>query len=591
MNNDQVILFVILLVFFGMLIWGKIRYDLVAFSALVIAVIAGVIPESKAFDGFAHHATIIIALVLILSKALSKSGAIELIARQIIDSGRKLSTHIAIMCSVSAILSAIMNNVAALALLMPIDIHAAAKAKRNPALTLMPLSFASILGGLITLIGTPPNIIISSYREKALGEPFGMFDFSPVGLVVTLFGVLFITLIGWRLIPVERDKYDASKGLFDIANYIAEVRVPEVSKIIGKKMPELDDIADEAGVVILGLVRKGSHLPGRARREIIKKGDILVIETDATAIDDFVGVLELEYAGAEKYQGISEKGLSLIEVVIPEGSRADGRTEQSLRLQYRHGVILLGISRQGKKVRERVRKLEIKAGDVLLLLGLDEQLSSVSQWLESLPLKERDLQVIQRNKAWLAVGIFASAIAIASFGLLHLPMALAIACLFMLAFKIIPIHELYESIEWPVIVLLGSMIPIGIALETSGGTALIAKNIISLTTGYGPIVVLAILMIVTMTLSDLLNNTATAVIAAPIAIDIANQLHVNPDPFLMAVAVAASCAFLTPIGHKNNTLILGPGGYRFGDYWRMGLPLEIIIIAVSLPMILLVWPI
>jgi len=590
MNSDQIILFILLLFVFGMLIWGKVRYDLVAFSALVIAVITGVVPESKAFDGFAHHATIIIALVLILSKALSRSGAIELIARQVVNSGRKLSAHIAIMSTVSAILSAIMNNVAALALLMPIDIHAAAKAKRNPALTLMPLSFASILGGLITLIGTPPNIIISSYREKALGEPFGMFDFSPVGLVVTITGVLFITLIGWRLIPVERGKYDASKGLFDLANYIAEVRVSETSKIIGKKMPELDEMADDDGVIILGLVRNGKHLPGRARREIIKKGDILVIETDATSIDDFVGELQLEYVGAEKYQGISETGLSLIEVAIPEGSRADGRTEQSLRLHYRHGVFLLGISRQGKKVRERVRKLEIKAGDVLLLLGPDEQLSNVSQWLESLPLKERDLQVIQRNKAWLAVGIFSSAIAIASFGLLHLPTALALACIFMLAFKIIPLEELYHSIEWSVIVLLGSMIPIGIALESSGGTALIAENIISLAEGYGPVVVLAILMIVTMTLSDVLNNTATAVIAAPIAVDIANQLNVNPDPFLMAVAIAASCAFLTPIGHKNNILILGPGGYSFGDYWRMGLPLEVIIVAVSLPMILFVWP-
>ncbi len=591
MNIDQLILFVLLLIVFGMLIWGKVRYDLVAFSALVIAVILGVVPEKKAFDGFAHHATIIIALVLILSKALSKSGAIELIAKQIIVSGRKLSAHIAIMSGVSAVLSAIMNNVAALALLMPIDIQAAVKAKRNPALTLMPLSFASILGGLITLIGTPPNIIIASYREAALGEPFGMFDFSPVGLVVTIVGVLFITLIGWRLIPIENDKYDSSKGLFEIANYIVEVRVSEKSKILGKKVSELDEIVDEAGVVILGVVRKGSRLPGRARRETISKGDILVIETDSTAIDDFVGAVGLEYVGTEKYQGISKKGLSLMEVTIPQGSLADGQNEESLRLHYRHGVTLLGISRKGKKVRVRVRKLKFQPGDVLLLLGPDEQLANVAQWMGSLPLKERDLQVIQRNKAWLAVGIFASAIGAASFGLLNLPISLAVACILMLAFKIIPLNELYESIEWPVIVLLGSMIPIGTALESSGGTALIAKNIVQLAEGYGPVIVLIILMIVTMTLSDVLNNTATAVIAAPVAIDIANQLQVNPDPFLMAVAVAASCAFLTPIGHKNNALILGPGGYRFGDYWRMGLPLEIIVVLVSIPMILIVWPI
>lgn len=590
MANDQLILFALLVAVFGMLIWGKVRYDLVAFSALVIAIITGVVPESQAFSGFGHHATVIIALVLVLSKALSNSGAIELVARFVINSGRKLSSHIAIMSGVSAILSAIMNNVAALALLMPIDIQAAEKAKRSPALTLMPLSFASILGGLITLIGTPPNIIVASYRETALGAPFGMFDFTPVGLLVTIAGVLFIALVGWRLIPVDRSKHNSSRELFDIANYIAELRVPEKSWIIDKKVAELDDAADEADVNILGLVRRGTQLPGRARREVIKKGDILVFEADASAIDEFVGSLGLEYVGADKYKGISEKGMSLAEFVIPEGSRAQGRTEQSLRLHYQHGVTLLGISRQGRRIRERVRKLEIMAGDVLLLLGPDEQLSEVGQWLGAMPLKKRDLQVTQRHKAWLAVAIFSSAILLASFGLLHLSTALAAACVLMVAFKVIPLRELYESIEWPVIVLLGSMIPIGTALETSGGTALIGENIALIAADYGPVVVLAVLMIVTMTLSDVMNNAATAVIAAPIAIDIANRLELNPDPFLMGVAVAASCAFLTPIGHKNNTLILGPGGYRFGDYWRMGLPLEIIVITVALPVILMVWP-
>lgn len=590
MTADQITLFVLLTAVFGMLIWGKVRYDMVAFSALVIAVITGVVPEDQAFSGFGHHATIIIALVLILSKSLSNSGAIELVARYLINSGRKLSSHIAIMSGISATLSAIMNNVAALALLMPIDMQAANKAKRSPALTLMPLSFASILGGLITLIGTPPNIIIASYRETALGEPFGMFDFTPVGLAVTLVGVAFIALVGWRLIPTERSKHNSSTELFDVANYIAEVRVPETSWVIDKKVSELDEEADRADVMILGLVRRGVQLPGRARRETIKKGDILVFEADAAAIDEFVGSLGLEYVGAEKYQGIAEKGLSVMEFVIPEGSRAQGRTEQSLRLHYQHGVTLLGISRQGKRIRERVRKLEILAGDILLLLGPEEQLNEVGQWLGAMPLVKRDLQVTQRHKALLAVSIFSSAILVASLGWLHLSTSLAAACVLMLAFHIIPLRELYESIEWPVIVLLGSMIPIGSALETTGGTALIADSITLLAIDYGPVMVLAVLMIVTMTLSDVMNNAATAVIAAPVAIDIANRLGLNPDPFLMGVAVAASCAFLTPIGHKNNTLILGPGGYRFGDYWRMGLPLEILVIAIALPVILLVWP-
>ncbi|RTZ60548.1 MAG: SLC13 family permease [Gammaproteobacteria bacterium] len=590
MTTQQSILFALLFAVFGMLIWGRIRYDVVAFSALIAGVILGVVPEEHAFDGFGHHATIIIALVLIISRALSKSGAIELVARHLIDSGRSLFSHIAIMSAVAAGLSAIMNNVAALALLMPMDIQTAQKAKRSPALTLMPLSFASILGGMITLIGTPPNIIIASYRAEALGQPYHMFDFAPVGLVTAAAGIAFIALIGWRLIPASRTRYSGEQDGFDVNNYIAELRVPEDSRIIGKKVAELDDEVEEAGATIMGLVRRGEYLPGRARRAEIRKGDILVIEADAKAIDELVGALQLEYIGTEKHEGLTREELSLAEVVIPEDARAVGRSEHSLRLHYRRGVALLGISRQGKFIRERVRKIVIEPGDVLLLLGPKEQLDDTINWLGALPLKQRDLQVIQRNKAWIATGIFAAAIIAASFGILGLPIALGLASIGMILLKIIPLRELYDSVEWPVIVLIASMIPLGTALETTGGTALIADQIIRYSADYGPVAVLTFLMIVTMSLSDVLNNTATAVIAAPIAIDIAHRLQVSPDPFLMAVAVAASCAFLTPIGHKNNTLILGPGGYRFGDYWRMGLPLEILVVVVSIPMILVVWP-
>lgn len=590
MISEQVLLFSLLGIVFALLLWGKIRYDLVAFGALVVAIIIGVVPQENAFDGFGHHATIIIALVLIVSRGLSNSGAIELIAKYVVDASRSLFLHISIMSAVAAGLSAIMNNVAALALLMPIDMQAAAKAKRSPALTLMPLSFASILGGLITLIGTPPNIIIASFREQAFGEPFGMFDFSPVGIVAAVAGVIFVTLVGWRLIPNVTSDQGASKELFQIQAYVAEVRVGEKSSIIGKKVRDLDAEGEDADVAIIGLVRRGKRFPGHARRVLIKQGDLLVIQANASNIDTFVGGHALEYVGSEKHASLIGEDLSLVEIVIPEGARIEGRTALGVRLLYRHGVTLLGVSRQGKSFRERVRKLTIQAGDVLLLLGPSERLADIAVWLGGLPLQERDLQVIQRNKAGIAVAAFVLAIAAASIGILHLPAALAIVCIIMVGFNIVPVREIYSAIEWPVIVLLGSMIPIGSALETSGGSALIAQGIVSLSEGYGAMIVLTLLMVVTMTLSDVLNNTATTVIAAPIAIDIANRLGVNADPFLMAVAVAASCAFLTPIGHKNNTLIMGPGGYRFGDYWRMGLPLEIIVIAVSIPMIIWIWP-
>jgi di/tricarboxylate transporter len=591
MNTDLIILFTLLFFVFAFLIWGRWRYDLVAFMALVVALLTGVVPVEQAFVGFGHPATIIIALVLIVSRALSNSGAVELLAHYVLNSSKKIGTHISLMAGVSAILSAFMNNVAALALLMPVDLQAAAKAKRSPALTLMPLSFATILGGMITLIGTPPNIVIAQYRNDALGAPFKMFDFAPVGAACALMGVLYIATIGWRLIPIARREHDSSKELFDIEDYIAEVKVSEGSSTIGKKVSELDDAVEENEAEIVGLVRRGHRMPGLARRVEVAKGDVLVLKAKPDGIDKLVGELGLEYARSSQDKGtLTGDELALMEVVVPEGARIEGRSAFSHRLLYRYGVTLLGISRQGKRFTERVRKVKIQAGDILLLLGPDEQLPEITDRLGCLPLAERGLQVIQRRKAGMAIGIFAAAVLLASIGVLHLPIALASAAVLMVLLNIVPLRQVYESVEWSVIVLLGAMIPIGAALETSGGTELIAESIVNAAAGFPPAVVLVLLIVVTMTLSDVMNNTATAVIAAPIAVDIASRLGVNSDPFLMGVAVAASCAFLTPIGHKNNTLILGPGGYRFGDYWRMGLPLEILIVLVATPMILLVWP-
>ena len=590
--TDQNILFVLLFFVFVFLVWGRWRYDLVAFSALMVAAAAGVIPAGEAFSGFGHPAVVVIALVLIVSRGLSNSGAIELLSRYLLKSSRSLRMHIGVMAGFAAVLSAVMNNVAALALLMPLDMQAASKAKRSPALSLMPLSFASILGGMITLIGTPPNIVIAEYRAKVLGEPYHMFDFAPVGLAIAIVGVAYVALIGWRLIPGERGKHNTAKELSHLGDYLAEVKVPEESQAIGRKVRDLDEITREHEVEIAGLVRRGERQPGMARRVEIRKNDVLVIKASPEGIESIVGALGLEYAGKTSTEnGVFDTDeTSLLEVVVPQGARIDGRSSRSLSLLYRHHVTLLGVSRQGKRFTKRVQELEIQAGDILLLLGSKDQLEDIANWLGCLPLAERGLQVTQRKKAGLAVAIFGGAVLLASIGVLYLPIALGIAVVLMVLTGIIPLRQIYGSIEWSVIVLLGSMIPIGVALETSGGTGLIASGIVHAAADLSPAAVLVILMVVTMTLSDVMNNVATAVIAAPIAVNIANTLGVNPDPFLMSVAVAASCAFLTPIGHKNNTLIMGPGGYRFGDYWRMGLPLEILVIAIGVPMILWVWP-
>jgi len=584
-------LFCLLFLVFAFLVWGKLRYDLVAFISLIVALVIGVVPTEQAFSGFGHPATIIIALVLIVSKGLSSSGVIDLVARQLQRFSGSLQTHIGAMAGIAAALSAVMNNVAALALLMPVDMQAASRAKRSPALTLMPLSFATILGGMITLIGTPPNIIIAGFRENTLGESFGMFDFAPVGLACAVAGVLFVATIGWRLLPCDCKENYSAAGLLDLSDFTAELNVPEGSPAIGQRVRDLDQVAEDNDVTVAGLIRNEQRLPGQARLTEIRAGDILVVEALPEAMDKLVGELKLDYQRKGKdTRPLGSDDMSLIEVVVPGGALIEGRTAHGLHLQYRHGVTLLGVSRMGRQFRERVRKLPVQAGDVLLLYGPREVLPVISSWIGALPLAGHDLELVQRQKAWLAAGIFAAAIVLASTGVLYLPVALAAVVAAYVLLNIVPAHQVYESVEWPVIVLLGSMIPIGAALESSGGTGLIAGLITSLAAGYSPVLVLVLLMTVTMTLSDVMNNTATAVIAAPIAVDIAARLQVSPDPFLMAVAVAASCAFLTPIGHKNNTLIMGPGGYRFGDYWRMGLPLELLVIVVAIPMILWVWP-
>ena len=589
MTQDQTILFSLLVFVFVFLVWGRWRYDLVAFVALLIALLTGIVPIERAFSGFGHPATIIIALVLIVSRGLSNSGAIELVARYLVDASRKLSTHITVMSGFAAALSALMNNVAALALLMPVDMQAAKKAGRSPSLSLMPLSFASILGGMITMIGTPPNIVVAEFRGDALGAPYGMFDFAPVGLACAVAGVAYVALFGWRLLPRDRQSSDAGKELFELADYVAEVRVPEGSPVIGKRVRELDDEAEKTGVEIIGLIRRGRRLPGLARIAEIQADDVLILEASPDSLEEALGALKLDYIG--KGEGVlGNDELVMQEVVVQESSGLAGRSAMSIRLLYRYRVALVGVSRQGRRFRDKVRALVLQPGDILLLLGAEERLNDVTGRLGLLPLADRGHSVIQRDKVWIAVSAFTAAIAAASFGLVYLPVALGCVVALYALLNIVPSRDIYKSIEWPVIVLLGSMIPIGGALQSTGGTELIAAGIVDLSAGYSPIVVLTLLVVVTMTLSDVMNNTATAVIAAPIAVEIATRLGVSPDPFLMGVAVAASCAFLTPIGHKNNTLIMGPGGYRFGDYWRMGLPLEILIVAISVPALVTFWP-
>ncbi|HEV7275705.1 MAG TPA: SLC13 family permease [Devosiaceae bacterium] len=588
MSYDQIALAGIFLVLFGALIWGRIRYDLLSFAALLAGVVLGVVPAREAFVGFGNEATIIVALVLVVTTGLSRSGAVQMMTRRVVDSSHSITRHIVEIGGVGALLSAFMNNVAALALLMPVDVQAAQKAKRPPSVTLMALSAATILGGLITVIGTPANIIVASYRGQMTGTPFAMFDYAPVGLVAAAAGLAFVALFGWRLIP-ERGSTSAITELKAIEDFITEMVVVESSKIVGQTVRDLLAPAEENDVSILGLVRRGRRLPGRAYGEEVGPGDLLVVQAGTEALNRFAGATGLEFQGKAGTAAPLTGDMQFAEAVVGRDSRVIGRTANSIQLLQAFGVSLLGISRHGRTVKKRVRRTPLQGGDVLLLLGPTETLPTAMSRLDLLPLATAT-SLVNHSKALLAIGLFLVAIAASALGVIPLSVGLGFVVLAYVALDIVPLRELYDSIEWPILVLLGSLIPLGIALETSGTTALMANGIAAVTGTMPGWVALTAMMVVTMVLSDVLNNAATAVIAAPVAYGLAQVLGVNPDPFLMAVAIGASCAFLTPIGHHNNLLILGPGGYAFTDYFRMGLPLEIIVVVVSIPTIMVVWP-
>jgi di/tricarboxylate transporter len=431
--------------------------------------------------------------------------------------------------------------------------------------------------------------VIAQYREQAMGAPFGMFDFAPVGLAVAVCGVAFVAAVGWRLLPSRADKSGSDAP--DAGLYVAELRVGAQDLPDDATLDALRAAADEADVALLGLIRGGRRLHGFGRGQPLHAEDVVVVEGEPDAIEAFASKRGLSLLQDEDHKPeLTGGGLRLVEAIVPEGARVSGRSARGLRLFDRLGVTLLGVSRQGRRVRQRVRSAAVRPGDVLLLLGPSERMADATAWLGALPLEGRNRGVAQHRRTWTAIALFGAAVAAAVAGVTDLTVALAACCAAYAALGLVDGTEVYEAVEWKVIVLLACLIPLGQAFERSGAAGLAADGVVALTAGLPTWTALLALMVLTMTLSDFLNNVATALIAAPVGVGIATATGANPDAFLMGVAVASSCAFLTPIGHKNNTIVMGPGGYRFGDYWRMGLPLELLVLAVATPTILLVWP-
>jgi di/tricarboxylate transporter len=605
MTQDQALILAILVATVAMFFWGRWRHDMVALGALLACVLAGLVPSSTAFSGFGHPAVITVACVLVLSQALQASGAVDLMVRKVMPSAAGPTLTIAALTGIAALLSGFMNNVGALALLMPVALQVATRQGLPPGQVLMPLAFGSILGGMTTMIGTPPNLIVSGFRVEAGMGSFSMFDFTPVGIAVAGVGVIFIALLGCRLVPA-RARTGAEE--FETGAYITEVRIPKGSKAIGKSLRDIESVLEEAGAQILSMVRNNVRVNAPQGLRIAKENDILVVEAEAEALSTALSSLGLKLEedkpgpdsekkpkGEPVEEGESDKPASLEEMtlmelaVLPHSPLVD-RSASNLQLRTRYSINLLAISRRGRRSMARLRTMTLKAGDVLLLQGPPEAIAEFGNETGCVPLAGRALRIPDTRKIYLSSLIMVAAVAGAAFGLLPAAISFAAGVLATMALRTLPLRTIYDSIDWPVIVLLGALIPVAKAIETTGAADLVARFLLEHVAQGHAVAGLVIMLVLAMSLSDLMNNAATAAVMCPIAIGTAAQLGVSPDPFLMAVAVGASCAFLTPIGHQNNTLILGPGGFRFGDYWRLGLPLELLVILVSVPMLLWVWP-
>ncbi|GAA0796388.1 SLC13 family permease [Marinobacterium sediminicola] len=625
MTQDQLLIVLILLATMVMFIWGRWRHDMVAGGALLACVLTGLIDAEAAFLGFAHPAVVTVACVLVLSRGLQISGAVDVLTRHVLPKQAGPVLSIAALTGLGAFLSGFMNNVGAMALLMPVAMQLSGRLNLTPGQVLMPLAFGTILGGMTTLIGTPPNLIVSGFRNESIGSGFEMFDFAFVGMAVALLCVLFIALPGWRLVPAR--KQPGAEG-FDTGAYFTEVRVLEGSKVAGMHIREADAALGETEAQITGMIRNNVRINAPLSGRYIKAGDILIIEADVEALTGVIGALGLALEEAEspdddadketgkgddesasksaKPQGKDEEpaeaeapieepgsngeGVILMELVVRTESALQGRSASDMKLRTRYGLNLLALSREGSRSRARLRTMKIKAGDLLLMQGSEEALSEFAADHGCIPLAERELHLPERGKALAATLIMLASVAAAAFALLPTAIAFAAGVLASMAVRTVPLRSVYDAIDWPVIILLGALMPVASVMESTGTATLVAELLMEHVAQGSTLVALGLILTLTMLISSVVNNAATAAAMCPIALGTAATLGVQADAFLMAVAIGASCAFLTPVGHQNNTLILGPGGFRFGDYWRLGLPVSILVVVISIPLLWVVWP-
>jgi di/tricarboxylate transporter len=589
MTLPQISLIAVLVGTLALFIWGRWRHDVVAVLALVATILLGLIPPQEAFDGFSNSAVITVALVLILSAAIRSSGVLQRLVRHMEPILHRPNLQVFVFVGLVTLLSGFMNNVGALAVLMPVAIYSAEKTGRSPATLLMPLSFGSLLGGLMTLIGTPPNLLISSVRQDVVGEPFSMFDFTPVGVCVALVGLVYLTF-AWRLLPEDRRGAPPPESRFRIEDYLTEARVTADSSLAGKTVRDLEKKGDD-DITVLAIIRGNERRLAPSGWAKLREGDVLLLEADSTILKRVVDEAKLELVATEELDPshVRSDDVGIVEAVITRGSVLVGRSPVGMRLRD-YGVNLLALSRQGRRSTTRLSRQRFREGDVVVLQGDLEKIPVILRELGALPLAERKVDLGRPAKVALPVGVLAAAVAVTAAGILPMAVAFLIAVATLAVFQVMRLSDMYEAVDGSIIVLMAALIPVTEALKTTRLTEVIAASVATVGSGLAPLALLGFVFVTTLVITPFVNNAATVLLMGPIAAGLAVKLGLNVDPFLMAVAVAASCEFLTPFGHQSNVLVLGPGGYRFGDYARLGVPLSIIVTLVAVPLIALVWP-
>lgn len=586
----MVIVFILLIVMLILFVLDYWRYDIVVLLILGFITVLGIIEFDQVFMGFSHPAIIAVAAILIITTGLANSGVVDRISNMLLKVGDNIIVQILVILVTVIVMSAFMNNIGALALLMPVVVRIANKKDKNPAIFLLPLAFGSIIGGWVTLIGTPPNLIISSFRAREGIGHFNMFEFTPVGIGIAIVCCLFIALGGWRLIP-QRQISDKDGALSQVDNYLTEVLVSKDNRLIGKRFYELPKITT-AEINIVSLMRNGERHPAPNNLNIFQKDDLLVIKGHPNELETLVNDTHVELSEERKFkEGIwRSEEVETLEVVIGPNSIMNRQSVRSFDLFNRYGINLLAIARQEEQLILRLKNVKLKTGDVLMIQGRKENLEENLSKLGWLPLAQRKIQLGEPRQMYVALIIFIVAVFLTVLNILPVHIAFALAALSMVIFRIVPLQELYKSVNWPVIIFLAALIPIGLSLEVTGGDRFISS--ILLDTGFitTPLIALIAILIISIILSNIVDNVAAVIIMSPIAITLAIGFGVSIDPFLITILIGASSAFLTPIGHQSNILIMGPAGFKFGDYWKLGIFLELIVVFIGVPLILFFFP-